>query len=209
VAEAPESPPTSGPARRTRAAAVAHPPAGLVYRNDLLAPDEERDLTALFEELELEDVTMHGQVARRRVRHFGFDYAYETRGLAPGEPLPEQLLPLRGRSAELARVDPGALAQTLVSWYPEGAGIGWHRDAAPFGIVVGISLGAPCRLRLRRGEGPRREQFAVDLEPRSAYVLAGEARTAWQHSIPPVTAPRWSVTFRTLRNPGRWAAAGS
>jgi len=39
----------------------------------------------------------------------------------------------------------------------------------------------------------------VILEPRSAYVMGGAARAAWQHSIPAVDALRYSITFRTLR----------
>jgi hypothetical protein len=35
--------------------------------------------------------------------------------------------------------------------------------------------------------------------PRSGYVLSGAARYAWQHSIPPTKALRYSITFRTLR----------
>jgi alkylated DNA repair dioxygenase AlkB len=37
------------------------------------------------------------------------------------------------------------------------------------------------------------------MEPRSAYVLAGAARFAWQHSIPATTALRYSITFWTLK----------
>ena len=36
-------------------------------------------------------------------------------------------------------------------------------------------------------------------EPRSAYLMRGPARYEWEHSIPPVTEQRYSVTFRTLR----------
>jgi alkylated DNA repair dioxygenase AlkB len=39
----------------------------------------------------------------------------------------------------------------------------------------------------------------VSLEPRTAYVLAGAARFAWQHSIPATKALRYSITFRTLK----------
>jgi alkylated DNA repair protein (DNA oxidative demethylase) len=90
------------------------------------------------------------------------------------------------------------LAETLVSRYPPGAGIGWHRDAPMFGpVVIGISLGAPCVMRFRRGvSGPT--ELLAELEPRSAYILAGAARASWRHSIPPVKALRHSVTFRTI-----------
>ena len=102
---------------------------------------------------------------------------------------------LAGRLAPLGGLTPDRIAMALVSRYPVGAGIGWHRDRPSYGpVVLGLSLGAPCRLRLRRA----REVHDVELPPRSLYVLAGEARSAWEHSIPPVTAERWSVTLRTL-----------
>jgi len=87
-----------------------------------------------------------------------------------------------------------------VTEYPEGAGIGWHRDAPHFGLVVGVSLLSACRLRLQRGAGLARQTRAIILEPRSSYVLDGEVRWQWRHSIPPTKALRYSVTFRTLRS---------
>jgi DNA oxidative demethylase len=84
--------------------------------------------------------------------------------------------------------------------YPPGAGIGWHRDAPPFGVIVGVSLGTTCEMRFRRGSGGR-TAFALELRPRSAYLLSGDVRSNWQHSIPAVAETRWSVTLRTLREP--------
>ena len=40
------------------------------------------------------------------------------------------------------------------------------------------------------------------VEPRSIYALQGEARWGWQHSVAPVDTLRWSITFRTARQPG-------
>jgi DNA oxidative demethylase len=88
----------------------------------------------------------------------------------------------------------------LVSRNPPGVTIGWHRDAPVFGAkVVGVSLASACRMRFQRGKGDARQVAEPALEPRSAYVLAGAARFAWQHSIPPTKALRRSVTFRTLK----------
>jgi alkylated DNA repair dioxygenase AlkB len=83
-----------------------------------------------------------------------------------------------------------------------GAGIGWHCDSPPFGIVAGISFGGNCRMRFQRAEGLQRQTWSLDLPPRSLYVMSGIAREEWQHSIPPVKEPRWSITFRTLKNAG-------
>jgi alkylated DNA repair protein (DNA oxidative demethylase) len=175
-------------------------PSGLVYRPGFITAAEERQLLAVLETMEFRTVTMHGRTARRTVRHFGLDYGYESWKLEPTDPLPDDLAWLRERAAALAGVDPDALAQILVSRYPPGATIGWHRDAPMFGPkVVGVSLASACRMRFQRGKGDARQVAEVTLEPRSAYVLSGAARYAWQHSIPPTKALRYSITFRTLK----------
>ena len=144
---------------------------------------------------------MRGQVAKRTVRHFGLDYDYESWDLVPAEPFPPPLRRLRDRCATLAEgLERDRLAQALVSRYPPGAGIGWHRDAPAFGDpVIGVSLLGTSRMRFQRSAGGERRVFELHLEPRSAYALAGSARWAWQHSIPATKELRYSVTFRTLR----------
>jgi alkylated DNA repair dioxygenase AlkB len=174
-------------------------PGGLFYEPDFLSSGEEAELLAFMEATEFRSMTIRGQTARRTVRHYGYDYGYESARVVPGEPLPDELAWLRDRAAGLAGLPPGKLAQTLVSRYPPGAPIGWHRDAAIFGpTLIGVSLGASSRLRLRSHEGEERRSFELELEPRSAYVLSGPSRSEWQHSIPPVKDLRYSITFRTL-----------
>lgn len=144
---------------------------------------------------------MHGQAARRTVLHFGYLYDYEGWKLTATDPLPPSLEWLRERAAGLAGVEPDELAETLVTRYPAGAGIGWHRDAPLFGPrVVGVSLLAPCSLRFRRRTGEVRRVYSLELAPRSVYVLSGPARSSWQHSIATTRSLRFSVTFRTLRS---------
>ena len=148
---------------------------------------------------------MHGQTARRTVRHYGLDYGYESWQLVPTDPFPRSLEWIRERCAEFASVKPNELAQILVTRYPPGATIGWHRDAPMFGpTVVGVSFLSSCRMRFQRQHEGRRQVFEVDLQPRSGYILGGAVRSAWQHSIPPTKSLRYSITFRTLRNPARW-----
>jgi DNA oxidative demethylase len=180
----------------------AHPsePKGLVYQRDFITEPEERQVLDVLQAMELHTITMHGQTARRTVRHFGLHYGYESWTLVPTDPLPNDLDWLQARAAALAGLDPGEFVQILVSRYPPGATIGWHRDAPMFGPkVVGVSLAAACRMRFQRGKGDTRQVAEVTLEPRSAYVLAGAARFVWQHSIPPTKALRYSITFRTLK----------
>jgi DNA oxidative demethylase len=178
----------------------ARGPEGLVYRPEFITVDEERELLVIIEQLDFRELTMRGQTAKRTVRHFGLDYEYESGDLVPGDPLPEQMQWLRDRCAALMERDPEDLVQILVSRYPEGAGIGWHRDAPMFGSrIAGVSLAAPSRMRFQRTVKGEREVAEQLLEPRSAYLLSGKARWSWQHSIPATKALRYSVTFRTLK----------
>jgi alkylated DNA repair dioxygenase AlkB len=179
------------------------PPPGFLYRRDLLTEAEEVELVAHLRALDYAAIEMRGQVARRRTTHFGWIYGYESWRIEPGPPIPEVFLPLRARAALVAGVAPDVLVEVLVTEYPPGAGIGWHRDAPQFGTVIGVSFLAPCRMRFQRGVGEHREARAVVLEPRSTYVLDGASRWSWQHSIPPTKALRYSVTFRTLRDRSR------
>jgi len=175
-------------------------PSGLVYQRELITKAEEQQALGVLEAMEFHTITMHGRTARRTVRHFGLDYGYESWKLVPTDPLPDDLAWLQERAAMLAGLDAGDFAQILVSRYPPGSTIGWHRDAPMFGAkVVGISLASTCRMRFQRGKGPARQVAEVTLDPRSGYVLSGAARFAWQHSIPPTKTLRYSITFRTLK----------
>jgi alkylated DNA repair protein (DNA oxidative demethylase) len=172
---------------------------GLRFELELVPPRIERELLDVFEELRWDPIVIRGQPARRTARHFGLDYDYETRTPMAGEPVPDWLEPARDIAAEFAGFRPDELAEILVQRYPPGSTIGWHRDAPAFDTVIGLSLGGFSRLRFQRGKGDAREVFEIGLEPRSGYVLSGEARWSWQHSIPATKEERYSITFRTLR----------
>jgi len=174
-------------------------PDGFTYHDEIVTPDEEHALVDNVRGLAFGEIRMRGQVARRRTIHFGWTYGYETWRVEPGPALPAFVLGLRDRVSGLARVAADALAEVLITHYPPGAGIGWHRDAPAFGVVIGVSLLGACRFRFQQGQGPGRRTRAITLVPRSAYVLDGAARWQWQHSIPPGREERYSITFRTLR----------
>ena len=181
------------------APAPALPP-GLRHWDEAVPREEERALLEAFATLDFAAFAFHGHVGRRRVVSFGRAYDFEREALRDAPPIPPFLLALRGRVAALAGLAPETLGQALVTEYPPGAGIGWHRDKAVFGDVLGVSLGAPCLFRLRRKAGASWQRASLRLEPRSAYLLRGPARTEWEHSIPPIAEGlRHSVTFRTLR----------
>jgi alkylated DNA repair dioxygenase AlkB len=169
------------------------------YAPEFLSPDTERQLMREFCALPFRPFEFQGFLGRRRVVFFGRRYDFNDRSLGPAEPIPSFLEPLRDAAAGLAGVASGRFAHALVTEYAPGAAIGWHRDRPEFGVVAGVSFGAPCRFRLRRRAGAGWERRLVELQPRSAYVLDGPARSEWEHSIPAVEALRYSVTFRTVR----------
>ena len=173
-------------------------PGGLRYRAELITPEDERALVTQFETLPFKPFEFHGYTGHRQVVSFGWRYDFGRRSLDRTAPIPDVLLPLRDKVAAFTGHAPSAFEQALVSLYEPGAAIGWHRDRPEFDQVAGVSFLTPCRFRLRRKVGTGWERKAFEAAPRAAYLLSGPARTDWEHSIPPLEARRYSVTFRTL-----------
>lgn len=173
-------------------------PEGFRYAPEAIGADEEAALLAWVRGLPFRAFEFHGHTGRRRTVSFGWGYDFAREALHAAPPLPDALHAVRAAAARVADLAPDALVQALVTEYEAGAGIGWHRDKRVFGDVVGVSLGAPCRFRLRRARGDRWERVTLDAAPRSVYLLRGPSRTEWEHSIPPVDALRYSITFRSL-----------
>ena len=174
-------------------------PEGFVYRDEVISADEERHFVDRLALLPFAPFQFHGFQGRRRVVSFGWRYDYAGRQIRPSAQLPEFLLPLRERAAQVGGLAPESLQQVLVTEYAPGAPIGWHRDKPVFQDVVAISFLAPCLLLFRRRLRDGWERHSIDVMPRSAYVLRGAARTEWEHSIPPVNQLRYSITFRNFR----------
>jgi len=174
-------------------------PEGFKYERELITPETEQTLLAAVRDLPFKEFEFHGYVGKRRTVSFGAAYDFAEGKLRPAEEMPPFLVALRETAATFAGVSIDALRQVLVTEYGARAGIGWHRDKAVFGEVIGISLLSSCRFRLRRKVGENWERVTIDAAPRSAYLLSGPARSEWEHSIPEVEKPRYSITYRTIR----------
>jgi alkylated DNA repair dioxygenase AlkB len=176
-------------------------PEGFEYRPEFIDPGEEEGIIARLRELPFRDFEFHGYTGKRRVVSFGWRYDFAARHLQKADDIPDYLLALRGIAAAFARLEPEEFQHVLVTEYGPGAGIGWHRDKAVFGEVVGISLLSPCVFRMRRLISKKKwERVNLVAAPRSAYLLSGAARMEWEHSIPQMDALRYSITFRNLRD---------
>jgi alkylated DNA repair dioxygenase AlkB len=172
-------------------------PSGLQYYPDFLSSSQEKDLIAHLNVLPWEKVSLFGQVAKRRVFHFGLHYEYNKRTVQPTIPAPDFLKDVITRGAELVHQPREAIAEILITEYTQHAGINWHRDAAVFKEIIGISLGSASMIYFRNRSDPK-EQIKVKLEPGSVYVLKDSVRWDWEHRIPPVKTVRYSITLRTL-----------
>jgi len=174
-------------------------PQGLLYGDEVFGAKEEASLIATVFDLPFRPFQFHGYQGAREVAHFGTRWDYSEKRLETAPPIPNRPRPLRDKVAAFAGRDPVAFVQALVTRYRPGAPIGWHRDRPVYDEVIGVSLASACRLRFRQarqgGGWDRAEVFAL---PRSTYLLTGDARQVWEHSIPAVSELRYSVTFRSL-----------
>lgn len=173
---------------------------GLDLCLDHVRPEAETALSNGIDRLDLTPFRFQQWTGKRLTTSFGWRYDFETGGFDRADPVPGWLLPVRDSAARFAGLPADALEQVLLTRYDPGAGIGWHRDRPVFEHVVGISMGAEATLRFRRRRPAGGfDRHSIDLPPRSAYHLSGEARWDWEHSIAPQAATRWSITFRSLR----------
>ena len=176
---------------------------GLTYRDEIIDAAEEQALLERLMPLDLAPFRFHGWLGNRKTQSFGWRYDFDDASFSPAEPLPEWLEPLRERAGTFAGLPPEDFVHVLLARYDPGAGIGWHRDRDVFEKVVGISLHTPARLRFRQRTATGFRRVNLDVAPRSAYLIADEARWNWEHSISPGEELRFSITFRSLSDKGR------
>ncbi len=176
-------------------------PRGFLYQPDFIDCIAEAQLISVIATLPLAEMRYRQYTAKRRILSYGGSYDFSDHELRPAAPIPPFLDNLRIRAADWIGIPPTDFQHALIAEYRPGTPLGWHRDVPDFELVLGISLDSVCRMRFRpyppaKGKDPR--SVAVELQPRSAYVLRGEARWNWQHAISPTKGHRYSVTFRTL-----------
>jgi alkylated DNA repair dioxygenase AlkB len=177
--------------------------AGLRYEDELISQSEEQTLLERLGGLEFAPFRFHGFTGNRKTQSFGWRYDFEDASFAPTKPIPSWLQPVREHAAAFAGLKADDFVHALLARYDPGAGIGWHRDRDVFEKVVGFSLNTPATLRFRQRTANGFRRANLEVEPRSAYLLSGEARHDWEHSISPGQSLRFSITFRTLSEKGQ------
>ena len=169
-------------------------PKGLRYTPEFVSAATERELIAGISALPLQRFQFGAFEGHRRVKWFGFRHDYSLQKQQPDEPIPEWLTTIAHEVERFGELPPASVRQILCTDYDVGVGIGWHRDKPHFDKVFGLSLGSACKFRFRRRHGDKWQRFTLLAEPRSLYLMDGEARSSWEHSIPDVEQRRWSIT---------------
>ncbi len=174
-------------------------PQGPRYAGDFVSPAVEKELIQRIRTLSLQPFQFGQFEGKRKVASFGFRYDYDLHRLQRAEPIPACLDEIVA-NVEIFASGSTRIQQVLCTEYGVGVGIGWHRDKPHFDEIFGLSLGCSCNFRFRRRAGTAWERFTIDAEARSLYMMSGASRKIWEHSIPAVEAPRYSITFRTMTN---------
>jgi alkylated DNA repair dioxygenase AlkB len=173
-------------------------PPGFEYYPEIITAAEADFLVERLMQLEFVSHAMRGQLTKRKMHCFGWNYESNRRTLTrASEQIPDWLTHFRDRSAAIAGAEAGNLQQAIVTLYDrKDAGIGPHTDAPAFGpILLVVSLLSAAEMIFERDN----DKFAITLEPRSLYVMKDEAHYQWKHAIcrtPP--PPRLSVVFRSV-----------
>jgi alkylated DNA repair dioxygenase AlkB len=174
-------------------------PEGLRYAADVVSVETEQRLISGIRDLPLQPFQFGQFEGKRRVASFGFRYDYALRQLQRSEPIPAWLDDIVAKVETFGGPET-SIRQVLCTEYDVGVGIGWHRDKPHFERIFGLSLGSACKFRFRKSAGKSWYRFTLDAEPRSLYMMSGASRRIWEHGIPAVESPRYSITFRTMSN---------
>ena len=177
-------------------------PEGFTYLEDFISVEEERELLEFVKNIEVHTFLFHGYEAKRKVASFGYDYNFENRSITKGFPIPDVFIPLVQKVSNYLNIRQEEFAELLVTEYPLGSVINWHRDAFPFELIAGISLLSDCKFMLRpydKSKQGKKNLLSFPVKRRSLYVMKDISRYEWEHSIAPVKEIRYSITLRTLK----------
>lgn len=166
---------------------------GLYCKQDILSINEEAAIVTAIQ-AQPWDTTLS-----RRVQQYGHPYNYksEDRAVQAVPIWAFQLLDTCRLHMPIPHV-PSDSIQVIVNEYTPGQGIAPHIDSlSQFAEwILTVSLGSPATMVFTKDT----EKHQVTLERRSAYLMTGDARYKWKHSIPARkgdrTGTRISVTFR-------------
>lgn len=178
-------------------------PGGFRHYPEIISQAEETELITEISKDQLQTFNLQGFKAKRKVANFGYDGNFQSRTLTPGRTVRASPRLLIEKVAGQLQLTPEEFEEVLLTEYPAGLVINWHRDAPTFDLIAGVSLLSDCTFRLRphdKNKQARSSVISIPVKSRSLYVLQGISRTDWQQSISPFKNRRLSVALRTMRH---------
>jgi alkylated DNA repair dioxygenase AlkB len=152
---------------------------GLTYIPEFITAEQEVELTHIIDQQPwLADL-------KRRVQHYGYKYDYTARRVDESMRLgaiPDWLMDYC-QKLHLVSYFLKLPDQVIINEYEAGQGIASHVDCVPcFEEIIGsISLGSPVVMDFTHSK--TNEKIPILLEPRSLFLLSGDARYVWKHGI--------------------------
>ena len=154
---------------------------GLSYFPNALTEEQEQALLQELDGPEAEWRPHTDSKNSRRVQHYGYRYDYKRRTVSdPTTPIPAHW-------ADLFPSTHSEWNQVILNEYLPGQGISAHTDSLAYGDVIQcytIGSGATMRFTPEDKEDKEdKERRDIYVEPRSLYVMTGEARYQWKHEM--------------------------
>lgn len=183
-------------------------PSGLTYVGNIISDElhgqlldwlESKEISAQF--FPVKNAQGISSEKSRLVLHYGYSYDYQnntTKNTAP--PIPKILHRLMDLKDSFSRE---YFNQCIINRYLPGQGINAHSDRLAYGSVIAcFTIGGGVEIEFTR----RDDTYKIYTEPRSMYVMEGEARYQWLHAIRPRKSDpnygqrktRYSITFRNV-----------
>ncbi len=147
---------------------------GLSYCSNAISEEDEKRLISLFDE-KGQWVPITESPNSRRVQHYGYHYDYRSgRTTQQATAIPSELFDLCPMAKEFG------MNQVIVNEYYPGQGISAHTDSKAYGdTILCYTIGSGATMRFTYKEG----KMDVYVEPRSVYIMEGEARYDWKHEM--------------------------
>jgi len=177
---------------------------GLYYIDDIKI-----DTSNMVSELDkLEWTKLSSNINSRKVQHYGFKYNYSTSNIKEKtDELPYFLEPLKNMLTKFCRKlklidDKYEFNQCIINNYESGQGISSHIDTLSYGHTIGcFTIGSGAIMKFTKDKLD--EELFVEKD--SLYIMSGDARYKWKHSMPArkkdndkLRDRRISITFRNV-----------
>jgi alkylated DNA repair dioxygenase AlkB len=167
---------------------------GLTYIPNFLTQEEIKELYTYLEKEKWSGISH--RVDSREVVQYGYIYAYDRSGMTKTDPVPERYLKL------LKRVDNKSvdkIDQLIINKYKADQGISPHVDHVKYfsDTVICISIGREVEVIFTSEN--KEHIYKLKVESGSLYIMTGDARYKYTHSIEAREKEgelRYSLTFR-------------